>query len=948
MAFTAVFVYKGFFVKDPELKYVGGEVRPYKADSDKWSFFEIDGIIRDFHKDAGNIRIWWKHAETPLEIGLFKIANDEDATAVSNYAVGQDAEVLIYVEYVTDATSNVAYPVCVDEVNGARTGVRTEDNGKAVVIINDEESDGSDNDDSESDGSDNDDSEDSELDVHFSDSEEERGFGVDDGFETEVVENVVEGQAEVTENVVENIVEGTSQDHEIADDEYETEELDSASDDDGEGASDKIVRYAKFKEEDMCKGFKFYVGMEFSSLDQFKKAVLKKNVLIGRQIKFAKNDANRVRAVCKSKDTCSYSVFVSRVGRTHTFRVKSLTQKHDCVRVFDNKSAKSEWIAGAIVERMKSNGDMSIKEGIADMRIRFSIAITFSRAAKARKLAKKLVDGDADRQYSLLWSYSEELRNRNPGNTCKLHFERPAPTLEPRFGRYYLCFDGAKKALKIACRPFIGVDGCHLKSKYGGQLLIAVGRDPNDQYLPVAFAVVETETKETWRWFLTLLLEDIGDSRWTFISDQQRFCLRHLYANFKKKFGGGTLMRDLMMGAAKATYAQAWEEKMNMLKEVDAKAHDWLMKVPKKSWCKHAFSFHTKCDVLMNNLSESFNATILLQRDKPIITMFEWIRTYLMGRFASLKQKCESYVGAMMPKPKKRLDWEIEKSGNWFPTWAGGLKFEVTHFHFVDKFVVDLGKRSCSCNFWELVGIPCRHAVAAITMKGEDPITYVHRYYSKMCYKDCYDQIISPINGENRWPKTDYPHILPPQFKRGPGRPKKLRRRDPDGERRGRREDGKWSRSGTTNHCTRCNEPGHNMRSCKNPAVEKCVGPSTQNVTEVTNDVQVPMPTQASQTNVVAVDNVVEVPAVAPKKRGRPRKPQTETNKPKKNKNVESANVDSDAPVIAETTLAIEAKNILKGLETLPPNELDETVKELITGLVKWQEGVGKGDVSET
>ena len=32
--------------------------------------------------------------------------------------------------------------------------------------------------------------------------------------------------------------------------------------------------------------------------------------------------------------------------------------------------------------------------------------------------------------------------------------------------------------------------------------------------------------------------------------------LEHLYANFKKKFGGGTLIRDLMMGAAKATYFQ--------------------------------------------------------------------------------------------------------------------------------------------------------------------------------------------------------------------------------------------------------------------------------------------------------------------------------------------------------------------------------------------------------
>lgn len=37
---------------------------------------------------------------------------------------------------------------------------------------------------------------------------------------------------------------------------------------------------------------------------------------------------------------------------------------------------------------------------------------------------------------------------------------------------------------------------------------------------------------------------------------EHRYCLRHLYANFKKKFGGGTLIRDLMMGAAKATYRQ--------------------------------------------------------------------------------------------------------------------------------------------------------------------------------------------------------------------------------------------------------------------------------------------------------------------------------------------------------------------------------------------------------
>ena len=77
-------------------------------------------------------------------------------------------------------------------------------------------------------------------------------------------------------------------------------------------------------------------------------------------------------------------------------------------------------------------------------------------------------------------------------------------------------------------------------------------------------------------------------------------------------------------------------------------------------------------DVLMNNLSESFNSSILIARDKPIITMMEWIRSYIMGRFASLRHKCSLYTANVMPKPQKRLDKEIEKSANWIPAWAGG------------------------------------------------------------------------------------------------------------------------------------------------------------------------------------------------------------------------------------------------------------------------------------
>ena len=80
-------------------------------------------------------------------------------------------------------------------------------------------------------------------------------------------------------------------------------------------------------------------------------------------------------------------------------------------------------------------------------------------------------------------------------------------------------FYGCKKGFTKASRPFIGVYGCHLKKKYGGQLLVVVARDPNDQYYPLDFGVVETKTKIRWKWFLKLLMEDIGEEiKYVFLS----------------------------------------------------------------------------------------------------------------------------------------------------------------------------------------------------------------------------------------------------------------------------------------------------------------------------------------------------------------------------------------------------------------------------------------------
>ena len=82
------------------------------------------------------------------------------------------------------------------------------------------------------------------------------------------------------------------------------------------------------------------------------------------------------------------------------------------------------------------------------------------------------------------------------------------------------------------------LDACHLKGPYGGQLIAVVARDPNEEYIPLAFAVVEAETYDSWSWFLKaetydswswflkLLDADVIEKRrMTYMSDQHKVYL---------------------------------------------------------------------------------------------------------------------------------------------------------------------------------------------------------------------------------------------------------------------------------------------------------------------------------------------------------------------------------------------------------------------------------------
>ena len=121
---------------------------------------------------------------------------------------------------------------------------------------------------------------------------------------------------------------------------------------------------------------------------------------------------------------------------------------------------------------------------------------------------------------SLSWVY----RSRKAARVI-LQTEMENENAKPKFKMMYIRYNAQKVGFLGGCRPFIGLDGCHLKGRFGGQLLSATTKDGNDNIFLVVMAVVEQENKDSWTWFLEQFADDIGrpeELNLVFISDRQK------------------------------------------------------------------------------------------------------------------------------------------------------------------------------------------------------------------------------------------------------------------------------------------------------------------------------------------------------------------------------------------------------------------------------------------
>ncbi|XP_062230269.1 uncharacterized protein LOC133927973 [Phragmites australis] len=248
---------------------------------------------------------------------------------------------------------------------------------------------------------------------------------------------------------------------------------------------------------------------------------------------------------------------------------------------------------------------------------------------------------------------------------------------------------------------------------------------------------------------------------------------------------------------------------MDEIKE-NPRAWKWLSDIDSKHWSRHKFSTNAKTDLVVNNISESYNAWILEAREEPMCTMMEHNRTKLMESISIKRDGAERDTWVIPPNYKKRLELEKKFASIFKVVCAGRGIWQVTCKD--SQYVVDLDSRKCGYYKWDVTGVPCCHAIAAIHQFKHKPEDYISPYFTREKNIAAYEGMIMPIPDKTQWLKTDFHEVDPPLYHAQPGRLRKKRvkaQREPHVPERASKK--------ASIRCSNYHTYGHNVKGCGLP-----------------------------------------------------------------------------------------------------------------------------------
>ncbi|XP_019093201.1 PREDICTED: uncharacterized protein LOC109129426 [Camelina sativa] len=228
---------------------------------------------------------------------------------------------------------------------------------------------------------------------------------------------------------------------------------------------------------------------------------------------------------------CMWKVYAASLQNDSMFWITLYTNKHICVPNGECEMFRVPVIARLFLDKIREEPEyyMPLKMEQTIME-KWKISVTRGQCQAARRKALGWIELEYDTQFERLRDCGAEILEANQGSVVEIDTVKNDAGHDV-FKRFYVCFDVLRRTWKKSCRPLIGVDGCFLKEKIKGQLLVALGRDANNAIYPIAWCVVQVENTYNWSWLVNRLKIDLelgdGDG-YIMVSDRQKLDHRQL------------------------------------------------------------------------------------------------------------------------------------------------------------------------------------------------------------------------------------------------------------------------------------------------------------------------------------------------------------------------------------------------------------------------------------
>nr|XP_043638248.1 uncharacterized protein LOC122609255 [Erigeron canadensis] len=370
---------------------------------------------------------------------------------------------------------------------------------------------------------------------------------------------------------------------------------------------------------------------------------------------------------------CKWVVVGSCRNTLGFFQITKWVESYNCygeVISNNNRCITASMIASEILSQVREDLTYKVKQIQTQVKTTFNVDVTHAKAWNARRMAIEMLYGTWPSNFDALSKYIAELQCANPDTVVEgFHY----PTSSSRIQTFKFVFWAFGPAIKAfqRCIPGIFVDGTHLKGSYKGKLITVVTKNANGQLLPVAFALVDEESNESWGWFLNLFQEHVGSQLQgdlCIISDRyqgilnavnqidewhHRYCLRHVCSNVNSHFKNRRIKNlAWVIGSTSQPSKYSWA--VNQVKGEDDCVWPYLRNIGLDKWTLRHDSGLRRWGNLTTNIAECQNNVLGKARMLPIRALIETTFTWTRDHFASQYWKASNWK-----PPLARKTWEV-------------------------------------------------------------------------------------------------------------------------------------------------------------------------------------------------------------------------------------------------------------------------------------------------